>query len=95
MKRLRTGCIKKINERHERYRGSVWATAYFVFPDLPADMLGFGASALTFLVVTPLTQGVDPPKPLRDTRGNEVAMRDRLGLIGVVGDRNDRRRPVE
>jgi hypothetical protein len=33
------------------------------------------------LVVTPLTQKFDPPRPIRDSDGNAVEMKDRLGVL--------------
>ncbi len=54
---------------------------YFLLPEMPADLLGMLAGLVTLLVVTPLTQKSDPPRPLQDCDGQPVAMRDRLGVL--------------
>ncbi len=54
---------------------------YFLLPEMPADLLGMLAGLVTLLVVTPLTQKFDPPRPLHDCDGQPVAMRDRLGVL--------------
>ncbi len=54
---------------------------YFLLPEMPADLLGMLAGLVTLLVVTPLTQKFDPPRPLQDCDGQPVAMRDRLGVL--------------
>jgi len=51
-------------------------------PDLPADFIGLGTSLVAMFVVTPLTQRLDPPRPLVDSEGNPVAMKNRLGTLG-------------
>jgi Na+/proline symporter len=50
-------------------------------PALPPDLLGMLACLLTLLVVTPLTQKFDPPRPVRDHKGEVVEMTDRLGVL--------------
>jgi len=64
---------------------SAWLITSLVAPDWPADLIGLGASLITILVVTPLTQTFDPPRPLVDSEGNPVAMKDRLGTLGLWG----------
>ncbi len=59
----------------------IWLVSGRLFPTLPADLFGLLASALGVLIATPLTQGVDPPWPLRDAEGNVVPLRDRLGIL--------------
>lgn len=59
----------------------VWILSSWLLPALPGDLLGLLACLLTMLVVTPLTQRSDPPRPLLSTDGEEVALRDRLGLL--------------
>lgn len=59
----------------------VWLLSSYVYPDLPGDLIGLGASLLTMLIVTPLTQKFDPPRPLLDTDGVPVDLDNRLGLI--------------
>jgi Na+/proline symporter len=48
---------------------------------LPADLLGFVSCLLVMLVVTPLTQEIDPPRGLVDHDGNEVTFENRLGIM--------------
>jgi Na+/proline symporter len=60
---------------------TTWLVSGMLFPTLPADLFGLLASALGLLIATSLTQGVDPPWPLRDVDGNVVPMRDRLGIL--------------
>ncbi len=61
---------------------STWLVSRSVAPDLPGDLLGLGACLVTIVVVSLLTQKIDPPKPARDVDGNEVEMTDRLGTLG-------------
>jgi SSS family solute:Na+ symporter len=58
-----------------------WFVAIVVAPEFPGDILGLLAALVTILVVSPLTQKVDPPKPLRNSDGEEVEFKDRLGSI--------------
>jgi hypothetical protein len=37
---------------------------------------------VTMLVVTPLTQRIDPPRGLVDHEGKPVELTDRLGVLG-------------
>lgn len=60
---------------------STWLLTLALAPALPADFMGLGAALLTMLVVTPLTQKSDPPRPLVDAEGNPVDFRDRLGTL--------------
>ena len=66
---------------------AMWAgiAAWFVtsvsYPHLPGDLVGFAVSLITMLLVTPLTQTIDPPRPLVDHAGNEVDLSNRLGLL--------------
>jgi len=64
---------------------STWLITMQVAPELPADLIGLGASLVTMLVVTPLTQAFDPPRPLVDSEGNPVEMKERLGTLGLWG----------
>jgi SSS family solute:Na+ symporter len=50
----------------------VWVVTMQLWPNLPADFMGLGASLVAMLVVTPLTQKTDPPRPLADSDGNPV-----------------------
>jgi len=58
-----------------------WLTTLFVAPTLPADFVGLGVCLLTMLIVTPLTQKFDPPRPLCDGEGNPVESVNRLGTL--------------
>jgi SSS family transporter len=60
---------------------SAWLLTLFLAPSLPADFIGLGVSLLTMLVVTPLTQSLDPPRALVDSDGKPVEMTDRLGTL--------------
>jgi Na+/proline symporter len=53
---------------------AVWIVTMQLWPALPADFMGLAASLLVMLVVTPLTQRVDPPRPLTDSDGNPVSV---------------------
>jgi len=64
---------------------SVWLMTLFVAPELPADFIGLAACFMTMLVVTPLTQTFDPPRPLLDAEGNEVDASHRLGVLPLFG----------
>ena len=64
---------------------SAWLLALFFAPQLPADFIGLGVSLVTMLVVTPLTQKIDPPRTLVDSEGATVEMTDRLGTLPIFG----------
>ncbi len=61
-----------------------WLTTLLTAPTLPADFIGLGASFITMLIVTPLTQKIDPPRGLHDVDGNPIELTDRFG--GWSGD---------
>ena len=44
-------------------------------------LLGLIAALGTILIVTPLTQRIDPPRPLLNSDGEEVELKDRLGIL--------------
>ena len=58
-----------------------WFLALLLAPELPGDLLGLIACLLTLLVVTPLTQKLDPPRPALNSDGKEVELKDRLGTL--------------
>jgi len=58
-----------------------WFIALLLAPELPGDLLGLIACLLTLLVVTPLTQKFDPPRPALNSDGEEVDLKDRLGTL--------------
>ena len=49
-----------------------WLGTMLMMPDWPADFIGLGASLLTMLIVTPLTQRIDPPRALDVGEGDAV-----------------------
>lgn len=58
-----------------------WIIAILLAPDFPGDLLGLFVGLLTILLVTPLTQEIDPPLPLRNSDGEEMEFKDRLGRL--------------
>jgi hypothetical protein len=50
-------------------------------PEFPGDLLGMLVALVTIFIVTPLTQKIDPPAPLRNRHGEEVEFKDRLGTL--------------
>lgn len=58
-----------------------WFLAMAYAPDFPGDLLGLLVGFVTMLIVTPLTQRTDPPKPLLNSDGETVELRDRLGTL--------------
>jgi len=59
----------------------VWISADVFAPELPGDVLGLVAALVAIVIVTNLTQKLDPPVPLRSTDGEEVEMKNRLGTL--------------
>lgn len=51
----------------------VWIGTLYLAPAWPADFIGLGASLLSMLVLSVLTQQIDPPRQLCDEDGNPVA----------------------
>jgi SSS family transporter len=60
---------------------ATWLVVSAISEVVPADLLGFVACVLTMLVVTPLTQTIDPPRGLIDHEGNPVGLDNRLGVL--------------
>ncbi len=58
-----------------------WLTTSLYYRELPADLVGLIVSLATMLVVTQLTQGMDPPRDLVDSDGYPVELTDRLGTL--------------
>jgi SSS family transporter len=58
-----------------------WFLAIALESELPGDLLGLMTGLITMLVVTPLTQKMDPPTRLLNSDGEEVEMKDRLGTL--------------
>ena len=63
----------------------VWFLSAWFYPELAGDVIGFGFSLLTIVIVTLLTQGIDPPKPLVDEYGEPINLKGRLGILPLVG----------
>lgn len=60
---------------------SAWLITRSVAPELPGDLIGLGASLVTMLIVSSLTQKFDPPREVVDADGNAVELDDRLGVM--------------
>jgi SSS family transporter len=58
----------------------VWIISSNLWPELPGDLLGMFACLVTMLIVTPLTGKFDPPRPVVTLDGDEVELKDRLGI---------------
>jgi len=58
-----------------------WLVAILFAPGFPGDLLGLLTGLVAMLVATKLTQKSDPPEPLRNSDGEEVEMKDRLGTL--------------
>ena len=78
----RTGALAAMGVGLSAWLITLFISRQFIL-DLPADFIGLAASFITMLVVTPLTQTFDPPRPLVDVDGNVVEMKDRLGLLPI------------
>ena len=59
---------------------SAWILSEWIYPELAGDVIGFGVSLLVIVIVTPLTQGIDPPTPLSDENGEAIDLKGRLGI---------------
>ena len=58
-----------------------WLLAILFAPGFPGDLLGLLTGLVAMLIVTALTQKSDPPEPLRNSDGEVVEMKDRLGTL--------------
>ena len=58
-----------------------WLISSIVWAELPGDLIGMAACLVTMLIVTPLTQEIDPPRPLLTTDGEQIDLTDRLGVL--------------
>ena len=65
-----------------------WLAAMLLAPELPGDLLGLLAALVALLIVAPLTQKSDPPRPLRNGSGEIVEFKERLGSIPVFSRTN-------
>jgi SSS family solute:Na+ symporter len=55
-----------------------WLTALALESEFPADLAGFAVSLAGMVVVTLLTQKIDPPRPLTDCDGQVVELKNRV-----------------
>ena len=51
---------------------ATWLVTMQIWPELPSDFMGLAASLIAMLIVVPLTQKSDPPRPLLDSDGKPV-----------------------
>ncbi|MGI9201123.1 MAG: sodium:solute symporter family protein [Woeseiaceae bacterium] len=59
---------------------SAWTLSEWIYPELAGDVVGFGVSLVTIVIVTLLTQKIDPPKALADENGVPINLKGRLGI---------------
>jgi SSS family solute:Na+ symporter len=50
----------------------------------PPDLIGFAVSLVVMVIVTLLTQRIDPPRAITDDKGNEVPLRDRVATFSTA-----------
>lgn len=62
-----------------------WILIEWFYPNLAGDVLGLIIAAAAIMIVTPLSQSFDPPKPLVDGRGEPIDLKDRLGILPLFG----------
>lgn len=58
-----------------------WFLAILYAPGFPGDLLGLLIGLVVMLIVSAFTQKSDPPEPFRNSDGEEVEMKDRLGTL--------------
>ena len=61
-----------------------FAAVKVLYPDIPASFVGFWVSLLVAVVVSLLTQGFSPPKPLTNAAGEPLDTRHRLGTLPLL-----------
>ena len=59
---------------------SAWTLSEWIYPELAGDVVGFGVSVVTIVIVTLLTQKTDPPNALADEHGVPINLKGRLGI---------------
>ena len=62
-----------------------WFLSAWFYPELAGDVIGFGVSVVSIVIVTLLTQRTDPPRPLVDSNGEPIVLKDRLGTLPLIG----------
>ena len=60
-----------------------WLVALKIGTSIPPDLIGFGVSLVSMIVVALLTQKISPPRPLTDFDGEAVALKDRVATFRV------------
>jgi len=60
---------------------SAWILSEWFYPELAGDVIGFGSSLATIVIVTLLTQRIDPPVPLTDADGTAIDLKGRFGRL--------------
>ena len=58
-----------------------WLVALKIGTSIPPDLIGFGVSLVSMIVVALLTQKISPPRPLTDFDGEAVALKDRVATF--------------
>lgn len=65
-----------------------WLIFMKVFPSMPADLLAVPVGILALIIVSLATTEQNAPRPLRDTIGNHLNFRNRLGILGIGSSSN-------
>ena len=60
---------------------SAWFLSAWLYPELAGDVIGFGVSLATIIILTLLTQRSGPPKHLVDEHGVPMSIKGRLGIL--------------
>jgi len=63
-----------------------WGIAAAVGSEIPPDLIGFGVSLVTMVLVALATQRINPPRPLTDIDGGPVKLGDRFATFRSSGD---------
>jgi SSS family transporter len=62
-----------------------WVLTTWLYPELAGDVIGFGVSLATILIVSLRTQGIDPPRSLVDGDGEPIKLEGRFGTLLLIG----------
>ncbi len=68
-----------------------WGVSEWLYPDFAGDVIGLLFSLLAIIIVTPLSQKFDPPKPLIDKDGKPLDLKERLGILPLFSKVKDTR----
>ena len=60
-----------------------WLIFMKVFPSMPADLLAVPVGLFALIIVSLATAAQNPPRPLRDTVGNQLNFSNRLGILRI------------